>query len=633
MSENGLDNLKVKGIKMHSRLIIKKLILAGTGKQDAVIDFHEGLNVIAGASDTGKSFAFECINFMLGSSEVPPCPPEAKGYETVFLEIKDLGQQEIFTLRRDFSKDDYKSIYIFYSDYKDIKQNTFEKLSATHKAKKSLSKKLLDACDCSYETVIGKLTKGTTQSFTFRSFIPMIMMGELRVTEKHSSIYRMNPKGSSSSTAELTAFQTVISGSDYEKQNKEVSPEIVKAKLRGQIEELSHMIDELRIENANLKAKNENRDGQSLAEEIKEINEFIDCKNKEVKKYEIEFEQLQIESDVIKRKIYRLNDNINKFQLLRKNYLSDLERLEFIFDAHDLTQQLVTVECPICHSHMQVEEAESSNDYFVALSSEKTKIEIQLSELDDTILDIQNEVKEEEQFLENITLKSELISQELNTMLLPIVSEKFTEVQALLEIQAQINLVMRNDEKVKKYNDRILELMEIIDNTKTNKGYKIEPIAESYLSGLCNEISLLLRECNFIGKEAKVGYNNTTHDLEIESKAKASFGKGARAIINSAFLLGIMNYCLKRDLCHPGVVILDSPLTTYKEKDKKKGENDESVVQGTKEKFYEMLANGESSCQIIIFDNEEPSKEVKEKINYLHFSGEASIGRKGFIPE
>lgn len=282
---------------------------------------------------------------------------------------------------------------------------------------------------------------------------------------------------------------------------------------------------------------------------------------------------------------------------------------------------------------MHVEEAESSNDYFIALSSERIKIEIRLSELDDTISDMQNEVEGEERFLEDILLKSESISQELNAILLPVISEKFAEVQALLEIQEKLNLILRNSEKVKKYNDRISELTKKIENTKTDKGNKIEPVAESYLIGLCNEISILLKECNFIGKEAKVEYNNTTHDLEIDGKAKASFGKGARAIINSAFLLGIMNYCLKRDLCHPGIVVLDSPLTTYKEKDKKNGENDESVGQGTKEKFYKMLADEEISKQIIIFDNEEPSEEIKGKISYLHFSGEASIGRKGFIPQ
>lgn len=618
---------------MHSRLILKKLILTGDGKQDAVIDFHEGLNVIAGASDTGKSFAFECINFILGSSEVPSCPPEAKGYQTVFIEIKDSCQQEVFTLKRDFSKDNYKSIFICYSAYKNIRQGTFEKLSVSHKAKKSLSKKLLDMCDCPYETVIAKKAKGTTQSFTFRSFIPMIMMGELRVTEKHSAIYRINPKGSNSSTAELTSFQTVISGRDYEKKEKEVSPEIIKAKLRGQIEELSYMIDELRTENAGLEVQDKIRDGQDIVEKIKEINEFIDCKKEEVKKYETEYEQLQSKSGEIRRKIFRLNDNIDKFHLLKKNYLSDMERLEFIFDAHDLTQQLIDVECPICHSPMRVEDAESSNDYFIALSSERTKIQIQISELDDTILDLQNEVKEKERSLEDITLKSELISQELNAILLPIISEKVAEVQALLDIQEQVNIVLRNSEKVKKYNDRISELTNKIDNTKADKGNEIEPVAESYLTGLCNEISALLKECNFIGKEEKVEFNNRTHDLEIDGKPKASYGKGARAIINSVFLLGIMNYCLERDLCHPGVVVLDSPLTTYKEKDKKNGENDESVGRGIKEKFYKMLADEGTSKQIIIFDNEEPDEEVKGKINYLHFSGEAKIGRKGFIPE
>lgn len=45
-----------------------------------------------------------------------------------------------------------------------------------------------------------------------------------------------------------------------------------------------------------------------------------------------------------------------------------------------------------------------TNDYFIALSSEMTKIEIQLSELDDTISDMQSEVEEEKRLLEDISL-------------------------------------------------------------------------------------------------------------------------------------------------------------------------------------------------------------------------------------
>lgn len=36
---------------------------------------------------------------------------------------------------------------------------------------------------------------------------------------------------------------------------------------------------------------------------------------------------------------------------------------------------------------------------------------------------------------------------------------------------------------------------------------------------------------------------------------------------------------------------------------------------------------------IIIFENEEPTKDLKSNTNYIHFSGNANGDRKGFMPE
>lgn len=36
---------------------------------------------------------------------------------------------------------------------------------------------------------------------------------------------------------------------------------------------------------------------------------------------------------------------------------------------------------------------------------------------------------------------------------------------------------------------------------------------------------------------------------------------------------------------------------------------------------------------IIIFENEEPTKDLKSNTNYIHFSGNANVDRKGFMPE
>ena len=614
--------------RMQGRLKLTKLILAGENKKDAIINFKGGLNVIAGASDTGKSFAFECIDFALGSSSNPKTVPEMKGYRSVFLEIEDIGQEEIFTLRRNFSEDEKNEIFIYYSNYQEKDAAEVEKLSVTHNAKKSLSKKLLNCCDCTYKYVM-KNTKGDTRAFTFRSFSPLIMINELRITARHSPIYHTDSRGSTFATPARTAFKTVISGIDYKKEEKKENTEIIKAKLKGKIEQLSQIIDEIRIENNELiKDKEDINTEKSI--EIIELNKFIKEKSEEIKKYELDYKEIQTEIEIKNTELKHLLNNNNKFVLLKKNYLSDLERLEFIYDAFDLTQQLVEVECPICHSPMKVNEMEKSDDYYEALATEKIKIEVQLAELDETIKDLSDEIISKKQRISKLENYKEEITDNLNNNLGPIVAEKVKKVQELMDAQERINLITRNEKRINKYNTEISKWQEKIDSTGQEKGKKIEDLPEAYTNELCKEIKFLLQGCDFIGKEGKIKYNNATEDVEVGEKEKASYGKGARAIINSTFLIGIMNYCYKRNLCHPGIVVLDSPLTTYKEKDKKDGD-DETITKGTKEKFYEMLAE-QKNGQIIIFDNEEPSSTVKTKINYLHFSGDSTVGRKGLIP-
>lgn len=613
---------------MQGRLKLTKLILAGENKKDAIINFKGGLNVIAGASDTGKSFAFECIDFALGSSSNPKTVPEMKGYRSVFLEIEDIGQEEIFTLKRNFSEDEKNEIFIYYSNYQEKDAAEVEKLSVTHNAKKSLSKKLLNCCDCTYKYVM-KNTKGDTRAFTFRSFSPLIMINELRITARHSPIYHTDSRGITFATPARTAFKTVISGIDYKKEEKKENTEIIKAKLKGKIEQLSQIIDEIRIENNELIKDTEDINTEKSIEII-ELNKFIKEKSEEIKKYELDYKEIQTEIEIKNTELKHLLNNNNKFVLLKKNYLSDLERLEFIYDAFDLTQQLVEVECPICHSPMKVNEMEKSDDYYEALATEKIKIEVQLAELDETIKDLSDEIISKKQRISKLENYKEEITDNLNNNLGPIVAEKVKKVQELMDAQERINLITRNEKRINKYNTEISKWQEKIDSTGQEKRKKIEDLPEAYTNELCKEIKFLLQGCDFIGKEGKIKYNNATEDVEVGEKEKASYGKGARAIINSTFLIGIMNYCYKRNLCHPGIVVLDSPLTTYKEKDKKDGD-DETITKGTKEKFYEMLAE-QKNGQIIIFDNEEPSSTVKTKINYLHFSGDSTVGRKGLIP-
>lgn len=433
---------------------------------------------------------------------------------------------------------------IYYSNYQDKDRAKNEKISITHSAKKSLSKKMLNYCGCIYNNV--KKNAEKTQSFTFRSFIPLIMISELRITATYSPIYRVDSRGSTFATSEKSVFKTVISGTDYEKKEKKENTEIAKAELKGKIEQLKQIINEIRLENNDLMKGVEDIKLEKSTEII-ELNKFIKEKTDEIKKHELEYKNTQAEIEFENTELKRLLNNNNKFKLLKKNYLSDLDRLEFINDAFDFTQQLVEVECPICHSPMKINEIEKSDDYYEALVAEKLKIEVQLTELDKTIKDLSDEIMNKEENISKLENHKDEIKDILNNKLGPIVAEKVEQVQNLLEIQEKINLITRNKKRMDKYYTEINEWQEKIDSTVQNKGNKKENLPDEYTNELCMEIKQLLKKCDFIGEEDDIKYNSATNDVKIGDKEKASFGKGARAIINSTFLIGLMNYCYKKN--------------------------------------------------------------------------------------
>ena len=47
---------------MSSGYIIKEIRVSGEGVPDSKLTFENGLNVLTGPSDTGKTYVFECSN-------------------------------------------------------------------------------------------------------------------------------------------------------------------------------------------------------------------------------------------------------------------------------------------------------------------------------------------------------------------------------------------------------------------------------------------------------------------------------------------------------------------------------------------------------------------------------------------
>ena len=540
---------------------------------------------------------------------------------------------DVFTIRRDF--DDKGNAYWIYSKIEDIHDDTsFEKIKAESKTDKNISKKILSICGCDYKNLLKKISTGETKKFTFRDFIPLIMVNEGRITQKYSPVHRKSPRGNTLAVSEWTAFQTIVTGEDYVKTSKSESADVIKSRIKGQIQELELLCAELRTEIEELKEAVEGTSIDELDKRIEELQTVIDEKKEYLLSKEEEYclliKRLK-EADYEKQ---RISDNVCKFHLLMENYKSDIERLDFIEEAHNVTEQLLDVECPVCHDISKgVIDAKQKELCHKAFLAEKRKTKILMADLGATLENA--EINKTNIEIENDKLLEDInrLVNDMNESLRPVIDSKLEEIRDLLEKRELWSVMYANDSKIKKYEDRISELESSREEVTNKSKGNIKDISEEKLVQFSEIVKKMLVSWNFIEEKSDVVFNKENKDFCIDGKRKELFGKGARTIINSAFLIGLMEYCYDNRLCHPGIVILDTPLTTFREKDADTDEKDESVGKDIKMAVYDNLATTCKDYQVIIFENEEPTKDLKNKINYIHFTGNDNVDRQGFITD
>ena len=157
---------------------------------------------------------------------------------------------------------------------------------------------------------------------------------------------------------------------------------------------------------------------------------------------------------------------------------------------------------------------------------------------------------------------------------------------------------------------------------------------------------ILPKTCPFC--KATNPYTNTKCDLcdtpldpkecqdEIDNEKRANSGKGFRAIYLSAFMIGVLQYCVKKGLKYPRFLVLDSPLTAYKGAEIGKGQEDEKIGEDLQDLFYESLANLPylDRVQILIVENKDPPAEItkKPRVTYEHFTGNVNLPPRWFLP-
>ncbi|MCL6661997.1 MULTISPECIES: hypothetical protein [Paenibacillus] len=599
---------------------LRKLRIIGNDEKVSEVSFKSGLNVIAGPSNTGKTYIFECINFMLGGTELPEPIDEAKEYHTVQLEIISRNNQ-VYTLERGLTGGKVKK---YNSAISEIESNSkFTELAQKHAKKESVSSFLMKLSGFINTELFVIKNKGTkeTQRFSYRSFNDYILINEVEIISKNSPIQSKN----NNQTAEESIFKLIISNKDDSVTRNTVKTDNQNGFFNAQIDIINKLILDIEAE---IKLLELPQSDHNLSEDIEQLLLKRSGLSSEIEtlteKRKIFWENIQSNES----RLLSTNQLIKRFYLLKEQYETDIKRLSFLIEGDHYFSMLDFERCPHCNQlitntedcdHVEIKQRKDS------YTKELLKINSHLKDLNDALESMEGEKALLLESTLDVNLKYEEISIKLDEQLSPKILFIQEELTAFLKKQKNIIEYSGFRSSIEKLmNERELIASKLVLTKVDEQNQTVEMDYTGLIAELCVHIQRFLTDWNF-PDSSTVDFDPKNKDVLISGKARRLFGKGYRSISYGAFIIGLMEYCISSALPHPGFVVLDSPVTSYKEQD----ENEDKTPEELQNKFFEELA--QTKRQVIILENKKPPISILKKINYIEFTKNKEVGRYGFF--
>lgn len=621
---------------MSKSIILKSLTFIGTNVVPSSIDFKSGLNLIYGASNTGKSFALKSINHMFGASSPLPDIEERAGYEQVVLEF-EISPDEAYVLERSINGGSYK-IFEGTSEFLDLTESEYTVLAPTAATKKqlSLAEFFLKKIELSGKKV-AKNAHGVLENLSFRDVIGLSLVDEASIQSERSPIE--SELGPLAQTRERSVFRLLMGGLDDSKITTVMNEKTFNVSKEGKTQILSELLDNIqkRLEKMAVNDADLVDQENKLVENLKKSQSAFDLVNVSVREMIQEKNALAYNIAKSQQRLEEIHIHTERFSKLKKIYISDIRRLSAIEEVGFLMSLDSKDKCPYCGAdwnHSNHSEVHSLEKLQNAAQVEIGKIRSQQKDLEATIESLTEEEHTLKEKIKEYEASFGQIQKTLDEYSIQ-ANEKYTSIGKTLEKLDQVreSLGLINQQK------QLLSMLSAVEQSKKPNKKDMPTLApsRSAINELCEIISDVLKKWDFPGK-CKVSFDFKSFDLEIDGKLRINNGKGIRAITHAAFKVGMLIYCKKNNLPHPGFIVIDTPLLTYRDPMKiKPGDkltDDEIKISktGLKNKFFEHLSSISSIGQIIIFENIDPPANIEQLAHVHVFSKSTEGGRYGLFP-
>lgn len=611
-------------------LRLRHLVFHGPNRPPAALEFGPGLNVIYGASECGKSFVVEAIDFMLGGKLPLRDIPERIGYDRIFLGVETLGGEQ-FTLIRSIDGGAFRVLSGLHRQPPPEGAESVV-LADQHNEKNedNLSMYLLHRCALNGKRV-RRNKQGETNSLSFRNLARLLIVTETEIMAQRSPLSDGNPM---SDTPNFATFKLLLTGVDDSAlvSNKPKAPE--DQSREAQLDLLDQLLDEHRKRLAHL-----TRDPDGLEDQFQRIEGTLAHHSTQLATTDAEYRGLADRRRDLRKRFEEGTDRrieiaslLERFILLERHYFSDLARLRGIEEGGTLFEVLAQAPCPLCGAapadHRRDTDCDGNVEAVVAAArSEIAKIEMLRSELSDTLKGLHKEAAAFDKRLPKLDEEITSLSLSIEQLIAPKLTQLRASYANLADKRGEVREALAIYKSIKDTEARRIKIEGAMEDRKE------ATVSEGDLSAAVGEafaiqVEAVLKDWHFPEAE-RVFFDAKNRDLVIAGKPRTARGKGMRAITHAAFTVGLLQYCKTNDTPHPSFIILDTPLRAYREP-----EGVEDDLRGTdlNLSFYSYLAALDPDRQVIVVENTDPPAFIMTKPQVTMFSKNPHSGRYGFFP-
>ena len=586
---------------------IEKIIVTGSGKTDSIIELSNGVNIIYGPSNTGKTYIVKCIDYMFGSEREPI--DISTGYQYIKIIVRT--QCGTITMSRKIGEN---KIEVSSND-NNVPSGKYATKASRTNYDKTINSVWLSLIGINDLHLVISNENYKKQILSWRTFSHMFMLTETKIISEYSAILSGRD---TSNTAVIASLIFLLSGQDFAETETKDTKEIKEAKKSAVKAYINKELFRLSERNQELLAQLKENPNIDIAVEIEKIMAEISTNEKRINS-SIE------ENQKILAQLYEKNENLsecnvllNRYDELTTQYDADLKRLNFIVDGEANLNASFSTHCPFCDGEVVVKK---NQNYIDAAKSDYKKIKLQAKDLESASKELRSEKLSLEQEIGTLMAKKksieELIEKELKPQVFNL-KEKLSAYKDAIECQKEIDILKKLSEQ------KTADMIENDTDEESELKFKVkEHLDYSFINELSNGIKSFLENCNY-DNLLSVIFDKADMDIVINGKKKSSNGKGYNAYFNSVVAIVLSRYMESKAKYSPDFLVLDSPILSLKEKETKKPSE---TMRNT---LFENIVDNQKGIQTIVIENEIPEINYKDA-NIIHFTKEKNNGRYGFL--